>query len=480
MLKTVVGGFVLVGLLVTGAAAILLRHGSDSDLPALRLATVERGDLHFTIEATGTVEPEDVVDVGAQVAGKIQSLGDDPRPGNGPIDYRSPVKVGTVLARIDDSLYQSDVEQAKALVQSCQAQVESTSAGVLESQANVLHAEKDLLQTKARLYKAERDWTRAQGLKKTLQGAMSDADYDLAKSTYDAADAAVGVADSAVALAKATMASSQAAVEKAKADLSSARATLQRSETNLGYCTIKSPVDGVIIDRRINVGQTVVSSLNSPSLFLIAKDLKRLEVWASVNEADIGYIKSGQNVWFTVDGYGKKFKGVVAPDQPRLNASMNQNVVTYTVVIDTDNSNLALIPYRTADLHFDVAHHKDVLLVPNTALRWQPSAERLASAGLPPQATGKRGHSDANKSDSGTDNLSPGEGTVWIQENGTLRPVKVNTVMTDGTQTEIAADSLQEGAQVVIGEAVPTKGEQTTDPFMPKIFGNRRQPQQQQ
>ena len=145
----------------------------------------------------------------------------------------------------------------------------------------------------------------------------------------------------------------------------------------------------MIIDRRINVGQTVVSSLNSPSLFLIAKDLKRLEVWASVNEADIGHIQSGQAVHFRVDGAPKTFRGVVAPDQPRLNASMTQNVVTYTVVVNTDNSDGLLIPYRTADLKFEVAQHPNVLMVPNAALRWRPSPERLSPPACPPNRLSK-------------------------------------------------------------------------------------------
>src|SRR5205823_11154354 len=152
------------------------------------------------------------------------------------------------------------------------------------------------------------------------------------------------------------------------------KAALKNAEINLAYCTITSPVKGVIVDRRVNIGQTVVSSLNAPSLFLIAKDLKRLQVWASVNEADIGNIRSGQQVTFTVDAYpGRTFKGTVAPDQPRLNASMTQNVVTYTVVVTTRNDDGKLKPYLTANVNFEVSKHENVLLVPNAALRWKPN-----------------------------------------------------------------------------------------------------------
>src|SRR5262249_44015923 len=144
-------------------------------------------------------------------------------------------------------------------------------------------------------------------------------------------------------------------------------------EVNLGYCTIKSPVKGVIIDRRVNIGQTVVSSLNAPSLFLIAKDLKRLQVWASVNEADIANVRSGQPVTFTVDAHpGRVFKGTVARDKPRLNPSMPQNVPPSPVVADTDTSDGTLFPDETANPQFGASKHSTPLRVPNPALRWKP------------------------------------------------------------------------------------------------------------
>lgn len=448
------------------------------ELPALRTAAVERGDLQFTIDATGTVEPEEVVDVGAQVAGKIQSLGGDPRDSNRVIDYGSPVRVGTVLARIDDSLYQSDVEQAQAQVDSAQAVAEATAAQVLEAEANVERAEKDLLQMRAKLFQAERDWRRAEGLWKSSPGAISESDYDLARSTYEGADAAVGVGTAAIAQANALLANAKAAVTKSRADLGNAKAILRRAQTNLGYCTIKSPVDGVIIDRRINVGQTVVSSLNSPSLFLIAKDLKRMQVWASVNEADIGHITSGQSVRFTVDAYpNHPFEGVVAADQPRLNASMNQNVVTYTVVVITENASGKLLPYLTADLQFQVARHENVHYVPNSALRWQPSAARVAASGLahaeltPPRLAARRDEPE-------TDGVTPGEGAVWIAEGQRVRPVKVRTGLSDGTHTEVSSTELTGGEIVAIGEELSSTAAEAADPFSPKLFGGGRRASQ--
>ncbi|MCL4501688.1 MAG: efflux RND transporter periplasmic adaptor subunit, partial [Deltaproteobacteria bacterium] len=166
----------------------------------------------------------------------------------------------------------------------------------------------------------------------------------------------------------------------AKKTVEQAKATLQRAQQNLSYCTIVSPVKGVIVDRRVNIGQTVVASLNAPSLFLIAKDLTRIQVWVSVNEADIGLIHTGQPANFTVDAFpGQVFEGQVG--KIRLNATMTQNVVTYTVEVTTDNSDGKLLPYLTANVKFVVGESKNVLTVPNAALRWEPKPDQLVKEG---------------------------------------------------------------------------------------------------
>ena len=277
--------------------------------------------LLVSISATGTLEPEEVIDVGAQVAGKIESFGKD--ADGKTVDYSSNVEAGTILANIDDSLYAADVAQ-------WQAQVEQAKASVLKAQA-------DLEQMKAKYNQAEKNWTRAKEL--GVSRALSATDFDSYEAAYETAKATVGVG--------------QASIVQAEKAVLQAEASLQRFLTNLGYCTIKSPVKGIIIARRVNIGQTVVASLNAPSLFLIAKDLKRMQVWASVNEADIGRITVGQPVTFTVDAHpGEVFRGEVS--KIRLNASMTQNVVTYTVEITTDNSNGRLKPYLTANIQFEV------------------------------------------------------------------------------------------------------------------------------
>ena len=374
-------------------------HSAGGQALSYSTAEVKRDDLIITISATGTVEPEEVVDVGAQVAGIVNYFGKD-KDGNS-IDYGSVVEEGTVLAQIDDSLYAADVAMDTAQLQ----------------EAN------------AKLYQAERDWARAQKLGPSE--ALAESSYDAYKSAYDTA----------------------------KANVALSQATLDRAKRNLDYCTIKSPVKGVIIDRRVNIGQTVVSSLNAPSLFLIAKDLKRMQVWVSVNETDIGNIHPDQAVTFTVDAYpGEVFNGTVG--KIRFNATMTQNVVTYTVEVITDNSSGKLFPYLTANVKFVVSNSKNVLLVPNAALRWSPKPEEIAS--------------EFRNVSQGEKISDAAEGVVWTQQGSFVRPIKVRLGQSDGSKTEANGDELKEGLQVVTGQQTKqTTDAGTTNPFVPQIRRSR-------
>ncbi len=227
-------------------------------------------------------------------------------------------------------------------------------------------------------------------------------------------------------VAKANLAVGKAAVVQAQGTVSQAEATLQRALQNLDYCTIKSPVKGVIIDRRVNIGQTVVSSLNAPSLFLLAKDLNRLQVWVSVNEADIGRIKPGQPVTFTVDAQpGDVFPGKVG--KIRLNATMTQNVVTYTVEVDTDNSGGKLFPYLTANVNFIVGERKNVLLVPNAALRWTPQLSQVVAEfrGSPKKAQGPEAPAQV-KPAAKAGKEEQARGVVYVPQGTLVRPVYVD------------------------------------------------------
>jgi|WetSurMetagenome_2_1015567.scaffolds.fasta_scaffold23497_3 HlyD family secretion protein len=449
LLKIGVPLLVVLAVLAFSATSLLKR--SDKSTASFRTVPVKRGDLVATISATGTVEPEEVVDVGAQVAGRIVAFGKD--VSGKTVDYGSQVEDGTVLAQIDDALYAADVSQSKAQVE--------------QAKASVMRAEADLGQMQAKLFQAERDWNRA---KKLGPGdALSQADYDAAVSAYD--------------VAKANVAVGKAAIVQANEAVAQARANLKRTQRNLDYCTIISPVKGVIIDRRVNIGQTVVASLNAPSLFLIAKDLRRMQVWIAVNEADIGNIHPGQAVTFTVDAFpGEVFRGEVG--KVRLNATMTQNVVTYTVEVITDNSDGKLLPYLTANAKFMVSNRADVLMVPNTALRWVPQAEQVVpGSGSAPERSSALEGSGRSRASAEASQEEAGRGVVWVPEGTLVRAVPVRIGMSDGTLTEIQSDELKDGTPVVIGEQPKdTAGPSTTtSPFTPQFGrgagggGGRRQ-----
>ncbi len=397
---------IIIVVLLTGIIVWRSCRSANGLASSYSTAEIKRGNLTITISATGTVEPEEVVDVGAQVAGQINSFGID-KDGN-TVDYGSVVEEGTVLAQIDDSLYAADAALATAQLQ----------------EAN------------AKLYQAERDWARAQKLGPSE--ALAETSYDAYKSAYDIA----------------------------KANVALCQATLDRANRNLNYCTIKSPVKGVVIDRRVNIGQTVVSSLNAPSLFLIAKDLKRMQVWVSVNETDIGNIHEGQPVNFTVDAFpGEVFIGEVG--KIRLNATMTQNVVTYTVEVITDNSSGKLFPYLTANAQFVASDSNSVLLVPNAALRWTPTAQEVD----PKFRAALEKTSQANQ--------FPSEGVLWIQDGSYVKPVNVKLGPTDGTKTEVLGDEIKEGMNVITGQQQQKTSDNagTTNPFVPQIrrgSGGRR------
>ncbi len=446
---------------------VLYTRADNGSATVFRTATVKRGEIRAAIGATGTVEPEEVVDVGAQVAGQINEFGKDTRGKQ--VDYGSPVDETTVLAQIDQTLFQADVATANA-------QLASAKAGQQ-------HAEADLLQLKAKLDQAQRDWDRAQKLGPS--DALAATTFDAFRSTFEQARANVTVGEATIA--------------QTKAAVSQAEAQLKRVQRNLDYTTIRSPVKGVIIDRRVNIGQTVVSSLNAPSLFLIAKDLKRMQVWVAVNEADIGQIKPGQSVSFTVDAFpGKAFKGEVG--KVRLNATMTQNVVTYTVEVLTDNSDGTLLPYLTANVQFETAKRDNVLMAPNAALRWVPDAAQIApdirEATLAEMATPRKGRGDGAAPKSGTEKDKPADANaiasaapgdsparehrgpparLWVADGNFVRPIPVRTGLTDGAQTEIRSGDVTEGMTIVVSDVRPEQqaggSGGATNPFAPPAIG---------
>ena len=397
---------IMVVLWTGGAIGYWYWSDSHANRVKYRTVAVRRGDLTHAITATGTIEPEEVVDVGAQVAGEIVSFGDDSKGGGKAISYGSQVEKGTVLARLDDRLFRARLDQMKA---------------------NVTKALADVQQAQARVRQSDRNVERNKKLLSRGPGFVAPQDVDNGLSASEADRAGLALAESGVAVA---------------------RANLEEAEANLGYTTIRSPVKGVILDRRVNIGQTVVASLNAPSLFLIAKDLSRMEIWASVNETDIGAIHPGQVVKFTVGPFpGETFHGKVS--QIRLNASMVQNVVTYTVVVSVDNAGGRLMPYLTARLDFEVEGRRGVLLVPKAALRWQPKPQNVAPEARDEytRLLAERGRSPGEPAKPSASN----EGVLWEVQGEFVWPVKVRVGLSDGIHAQVEGPGLNDGTKVVIG-----------------------------
>src|SRR5438105_13883729 len=315
------------------AAAFLVVLGLNRTPPIQNFtAKVERGDIHDVVEATGTINAVITVQVGSQVSGTISKLF---------VDFNSRVHKGDLVALIDPALFKGAVQQATA-------DLENAKANLIAAQTNVEKARAAFVQAKA-------DYDRTVGLAKS--GIMSQQQLDLAKANFDSAKAAVEGA--------------QANVTQAQAQVSLKDAALTVAQTNLNYTMIRSPIDGTVVARNVDVGQTVAASLQAPTIFTIAQDLKKMQVYAKTDESDVGNIKVGKQVTFKVDAFPKDtFRGIVS--QVRMNATTIQNVVTYDTIIDFDNPDLKLFPGMTAYVTIPVATVQDVLKLPNTALRYKP------------------------------------------------------------------------------------------------------------
>lgn len=445
--------FLLVIIGGLGWVGLAYYQGAEEE-SELRLEQASYGNLIVHLEATGTIQPEEVIDVGAQVAGKVEEFGKDPGNETKRIDYGTRVEKGTTLAVLDAELFRSRLRLADSAL---------------------LRARADTRVLQARQNQAEREWRRVQEVRGTR--AVTDQEIDLARSNLEIA---------------------QAELLRGKAAEAEAEAQRAEAETNLGYTVIRSPVKGVIIDRRVNVGQTVVASLNAPSLFLIATDLTKMQVWVSVNEADIGQIRVGQPVTFGVDALPNEvFNGTVS--QIRLNARMEQNVVSYIVVVSTSNPDLRLLPYFTANLKFLVNQRENVLIVPNAALRFKPPTHRvhpdyramldapppnpLAKKTAEPRSDKTAPTGPAEKGNGGPAAQRPASrpvvtGMVWSPDsNGELIPIKVRLGITDGKRTEIQEvleGTLTQETELVTGEIQTAKSTSGVNPFAPPpIFGKR-------
>ncbi len=365
---------------VLGVTAFLIFSNKENGIK-YRAEKIIRGDIVASVTATGTVNAVTTVLVGTQVSGTIKNIN---------VDFNSPVKKGQVIALIDQATFEAQVAQARA---------------------NLLSAKANLEKSEATLVDAKRTMDRNKEL--LSKNLIARSDLDTAETNYETAKAQVGVS---------------------KAQIAQTEAALKIAETNLGYTKILSPVDGVVISRNVDIGQTVAASFQTPTLFTIAQDLTKMQIDTNVDEADIGNIKVGQGVEFTVDAYPDvTFKGLVS--QVRNSPTIVQNVVTYDVVVGVDNPVGAnghsplLKPGMTANVSIVLIGKKDILKIPNAALRFSPAAK-------------DKGRTQGQQKEKGLG--------VWVLENGQAKRMPVKTGISDGNYTELLSGGISEGQEVVV------------------------------
>ncbi len=381
-MKRFVSIVVVALLLGAGVWGYLYAQGRNSS-PKYRLVQVEQGPLTAAVSATGNLNAVIIVQVGSQVSGQIKEL---------LVDFNSVVKKGQTIARIDPQIFEAQVNQAKADVETAKAAVLNQAASVEKARADVENARAALAQGKAQTAKADA----AQADSKRIfdrnaalfsRQLIAQADRDTAQANYEQA---VAQSESSRASEKALAANidsslaqlrvQEAALKSAHAQVDQKTAALAQAQTNLDYTTIRAPVDGIVVSRAVDVGQTVAASLQAPTLFTIAQDLTKMQVETSVDEADIGRVKLEDRATFTVDAFsGQTFSGIVT--QIRKAAQIVQNVVTYTVVISVDNPGGRLLPGMTANVKLVYAEKPSVLKVPNAALRFRPAGADAGPVG---------------------------------------------------------------------------------------------------
>lgn len=379
-----------------------------------RTAGVERGLIESVVTATGTINPVVTVQVGAQVTGKIQSLH---------ADFNSVVKTGDLIATIDPSIYQARRDQAVATLA-------NTKAAVAKAQADLAQRKRELDRTKSLLG----------------QQFVSQNDVDVALTAYQGA---------------------QAQLEVAEAQVKQAKAQLDAAELDLKYTVIRSPVNGIVIARNVEVGQTVTAGFQTPTLFLIALDLTKMQVDTNVSEADIGGITEGKEATFSVDAYpGELFHGNVK--QVRNAPISVQNVVAYDVVIEVDNRDLRLKPGMTANVSIVVARKDGVLKVPNAALRFSPPKSGRHDG--EPSAKPAGGPSAGAPAEALKHQAPSGQKRVWQEgPSGDPEALSIQTGISDGSFTEIISDTLHEGDLIITGIETPRSGQRSDT--LPPGFG---------
>jgi HlyD family secretion protein len=425
MKKRLIVILALIAAIGIGGAAFS-RARSTTKNPSPITAAVTRGDVIEKVSATGTLQPVTTVQVGTQVSGTIKALH---------ADFNTEVRKGQIIAELEPSLFGTQVEQARATMTRLQADADRAAVEVQDTQSKARRAQ-ELFDQKL-----------------------------ISRNDLETAQAAAMQAE--------------ASLKSAQAQIIQARAALHQVQVNLDNTIIKAPIDGVVISRNVDVGQTVAASMQAPTLFVLAQDLTRMQVNASVDESDIGRIAAGQKVSFHVDAYPTDtFTGTVS--QVRLNSTTEQNVVSYTTMIDVPNPDLKLKPGMTANVTIQIASSENVLRVPTSALKFRPPTTESGSAiataasaarGAPTAAVGTTGRRGAPRTG---ETVDPSRRRLFVLHDGQMSPLRVRTGVSDGAMTAILEGELKEGDQVVTGMAAQgtTTAQASTSPLLP--FGGRR------
>jgi HlyD family secretion protein len=523
-----------------GALAILAMagfyfFGNRTNAPEYLTAKVERGNLRNTVTATGTLQAVTTVQVGSQASGTLSALN---------ADFNSVVRKGQVIAQLDPSVSRAQVDQARANLEQARAGLQQARASVSQSRAGVSDAQAKALAARSIVQNNQAGVSGAQANLAVLKAQQDDAmsflkqqesllrsgviaqrDYDIAQTAYRTAEArynqaasqlnqavlsqqssaSSGIAQSQAQIqqTQAQVQQSQAQVQAAQAQVLQAEAALRLAQVNLAHTTITSPIDGIVVSRDVNVGQTVAASLSAPTIFTIAKDLTQMQVIANIDQADIGLVENAKSVKFSVDAFpGKDFDGQI--QQMRLNPVNVQNVVTYNVVIDVNNPDQKLKPGMTANLTITIDERNNVLKVPNAALRFTPQDVAGRRGGNQGSGAGQAGGSgqgrrqqSANGGGAQTGNpqaggtqqggerqfapasapVLPGQTRrVWVMgQDGKPQPRRVTVGLSDGAFTEIAEGSLQEGEVVITGQTITAANKaQSSQTPAPGFGGGQR------
>ncbi|MDQ5844560.1 MAG: efflux RND transporter periplasmic adaptor subunit [Acidobacteriota bacterium] len=496
-------------------AAGFFFRGAESNSAQYMTAKVERGNLRNTVTATGTLQAVTTVQVGSQASGTISAL---------MVDFNSKVKKGQVIAQLDPSTTQAQVQQSRANLEQARASLAQARAAVAQSRAGVGNAQAQTVAAKSTVQNQQAGVSSARANLAVMKAQSDDAlsflrqqesllkagviaqrEYDIANTAYksalarydqasaqlnqailseqSASEAGIAQSQSQMQQSQAQVQQSQAQVQQAEAQVQQAQASLQLAEINLTHTTIQSPIDGVVVSRDVDVGQTVAASLSAPTLFTIANDLKQMQVIANIDQADIGLVEQAKSVQFAVDAFpSDSFTGKI--QQIRLNPVNTQNVVTYNVAIEVSNPEEKLKPGMTTNLTFTIDERNNVLKVPNSALRFTPTDASGQSTGAGQgRSGGQRGNrssqgqaadaggnaAEQNRAQRGSgsgeraSNFAPPSAPVlqgqtrivWVMgQDGTPQRRRITVGLSDGVATEVVDGNLQEGEMVITGQNV--------------------------